>query len=367
MEKVCWHLVEQTKDNLDVTLITPKPAKSTAPTGVTLSTVPGRPIWLFLLCSLTKSLYFARKNKVDVFMAASGLTAPAAWLASKLSKSTSVVYLHGTDIETPHRLYRFAWVPFIRRCDRIITNSNYTKKSAIAAGVSPGKICVAPPGTDKGDLSSYEKEYRRFRTDNHLKDAPLILYLGRITERKGLPFFVHKIFPLIKNKHPTAHLIVIGNVAHSAIAKHDGSSVKMRNFIDLIKNRDDITFLGAKTENDKIIRSALIGCDVHIFPVQKSKQGNEGFGLVNCEAAAHGTPTVAFDVGGVGDSVKEGKSGFLVREGETKEFAEKVSLILKNRTPLPCPTCIAHSGKMSWSEFGHHLRNALQVTPDHEE
>jgi glycosyltransferase involved in cell wall biosynthesis len=38
----------------------------------------------------------------------------------------------------------------------------------------------------------------------------------------------------------------------------------------------------------------------------------EGFGLVYLEAAAHGLPVVAHDVGGVSEAVLEGKTGLLI-------------------------------------------------------
>jgi glycosyltransferase involved in cell wall biosynthesis len=45
----------------------------------------------------------------------------------------------------------------------------------------------------------------------------------------------------------------------------------------------------------------------------------EGWGLCVLEAAALGVPTVAFDVDGLRDAIWDGRTGWLVREGETIE------------------------------------------------
>ena len=42
----------------------------------------------------------------------------------------------------------------------------------------------------------------------------------------------------------------------------------------------------------------------------------EGWGLCVLEAAALGVPTVAYDVDGLRESVRDGETGWLVRDGE---------------------------------------------------
>lgn len=48
------------------------------------------------------------------------------------------------------------------------------------------------------------------------------------------------------------------------------------------------------------------------------------------EAAACGTPTVAFDVGGLPDLVEHGQTGYLARPFETDDLAEGIALLLRN-------------------------------------
>jgi glycosyltransferase involved in cell wall biosynthesis len=59
-------------------------------------------------------------------------------------------------------------------------------------------------------------------------------------------------------------------------------------------------------------RQIVAGSLLHL----NTSQG-EGWGLCVLEAAALGVPTVAFDVDGLRDAIRDGKTGWLVRAGET--------------------------------------------------
>ncbi len=58
-----------------------------------------------------------------------------------------------------------------------------------------------------------------------------------------------------------------------------------------------------------------------------SASSGEGWGLSVMEAAALGVPTVAYDVDGLRDAVRDGETGWLVRDGE--ELADVVERALK--------------------------------------
>ena len=48
------------------------------------------------------------------------------------------------------------------------------------------------------------------------------------------------------------------------------------------------------------------------------------------EAQSSGVPVVAFDVGGVGEAVQNGETGFLAKIGNTNEFAEAILKLLSD-------------------------------------
>ena len=57
---------------------------------------------------------------------------------------------------------------------------------------------------------------------------------------------------------------------------------------------------------------------------------SEGFGLVNIESLAVGTPVVASSVGGIVEVIRDGVDGFLVPPDNPEALAERLLLLLSN-------------------------------------
>jgi glycosyltransferase involved in cell wall biosynthesis len=77
----------------------------------------------------------------------------------------------------------------------------------------------------------------------------------------------------------------------------------------------------------------------------------EGWGLCVLEAAALGVPTVAFDVDGLRDAVRDGETGWLVRDGERiEDVAERAVKELADpaRRAAVAAACRAWAARFSW-------------------
>jgi glycosyltransferase involved in cell wall biosynthesis len=77
----------------------------------------------------------------------------------------------------------------------------------------------------------------------------------------------------------------------------------------------------------------------------------EGWGLCVIEAAALGVPTVAFDVEGLRDAVRDGETGWLVKDGE--EFADVVERAVKEladpvRRSQMAQACRDWAARLGW-------------------
>lgn len=82
-----------------------------------------------------------------------------------------------------------------------------------------------------------------------------------------------------------------------------------------------------------------------------STSQGEGWGLSVLEAAALGVPTVAYDVEGLRDSIRDGETGWLVKDGE--ELADVVERAAKeladpDRAAEVAAACRAWAGLLSW-------------------
>jgi phosphatidylinositol alpha-1,6-mannosyltransferase len=356
MEHLVWHIVDELSREYRVHVIGPAGCGAYLPRGVTVNEVPLKPLILYLLHANVTALWQAFRRRPRLVFAGSGLTAPFAWLAAKLFGVFCVVYLHGLDIEARHPLYRHLWRPFIRHCDRVVVNSHFTEKLASKVGIPPERITMLHPGVELPDICDAERMRADFRNRHNLVDSPIMLYVGRLTARKGFAVFVRDILPHIIVQQPNAKLIVIGDEPTSALLQAKGERARIEDILTGNMLKRSVRFLGELAQDDPELGAAYFAADVLVFPVQKRMYDNEGFGMVAIEAAAHGLPTVAFAVGGVTDAVADNISGRLVAAGDNEAFSRAVIDHLKNTSSLRKRDINVFAAKFAWPRFGQRLR-----------
>lgn len=359
MERVNQHVVLALNPVSDVSVCGPSKCAAQLPlAGTDVVEVPHRPLPLFLLRSLMGALRLARRRRPDWVIAGSGLTAPAAWLAARLTGAHFAVYLHGLDLVAASRVYQALWLPFIRRADLALANSGNTRRLAEQHGVPMARILVLHPGTE---LPVPDPSARQsFRKEHGFGEQPLLLSVGRLTPRKGLTEFVRYSMPAILAAHPQALLLVIGADAIDAVQAVQGSERER-----ILQAAEDAGVRGAVRFmppcDDDELSAAYRAADVHVFPVREIKGDVEGFGMVAVEAAAHGLVTAAFRVGGVADAVVEGRSGELIAPGDYAGFAAAVGSMLRTGTDAAARSaeCREVAESFSWDRFGDRLRAAF--------
>lgn len=356
MEKVNQHLLAALQPAWRTALCGPAGcARYAAQTEVMESRV--KPLFLFLIATFLHAIRLARRRRPEWVIAGSGLTAPIAWLAARGTGGRAAVYLHGLDIVAPSWTYQWLWLPFIRRCDIALVNSANTARLAAASGVAADELKVLHPGTDLPQLDA--SAARGFREQHGLAGRPLLLSVGRLTQRKGLAEFVAKALPAIVASHPDILLVVIGDEASDALHGRMGSE---RERI-LVAAREagveqNLHFLGRCDE--ATLCAAYQAADLHVFPVLELPGDVEGFGMVALESAAHGLPTVAFAVGGVSDALRDGRTGTLVRSGDYAELSVAViRQLAQPRESATISACREFAAGKAWPVFGEHLRSLL--------
>jgi len=266
------------------------------------------------------------------------------------------VYVHGLDLVVSSSLYRWLWLPFIRRCELCIANSQHTGGLARQAGVNPERIVVVNPGVEPAGLPLNEGHSSLFRDRHELGNGPLLLSVGRLTQRKGLLEFVTYALPEILACAPDARLVVIGDDAPDALSgTGKGLWSRILHNAGQLGIESSLVHVGVVDDNE--LAAAYSAAAVHVFPVRSVPGDVEGFGMVALEAAAWGAPTVAFAVGGVPDAVKDGESGFLIAPDDYMAFAKATCALLVNPWSRQSPVLFAENH--SWARFGDQLREAL--------
>ena len=77
----------------------------------------------------------------------------------------------------------------------------------------------------------------------------------------------------------------------------------------------------------------------------------ESFGLTAIEAAACGLPTLAFDVGGVSQAVREDVSGCLIADGDINAYAGRMREILETKHERPHRQALAWAESFAWTRI----------------
>lgn len=192
----------------------------------------------------------------------------------------------GTDI------YNFLFL----KGDLFTVNSNFTGQVIQDLGCSKNKIRKLPVGLNTKD---YLSEARNTRTSEFIK----ILTVGRLVEKKGIEYALQAISKVI-DSYPNVLYQIVGD----GELKPDLISLSTQ--LGINKN---VSFLGWKTQEE--LKGIYSESDIFMLVSVTATDGDkEGQGLVLQEAQALGLPVIATQHNGFPESVKSGKSAFLVPE-----------------------------------------------------
>lgn len=179
------------------------------------------------------------------------------------------------------------------------------------AGIAAESIDLVHNGLD---LAEFEELPERggFRSSQGIGERPLVLYLGKLTPRKGVDHLVEAMSRLADRD---AVLVVAGNDM--------GVRAGLERQVRELELGDRVRFLGLVTGPERL--AALTDADVLVYPSTK-----EIFGLVPFEGLLCGTPAVVTDDCGCGELVAEARAGDLVRYGDPQALARALDSLLSD-------------------------------------
>lgn len=361
MERLMHHVYLELERGFEVTLLGPQGCENYARPGLRVFTCPLSPIAIFLSCLQWRAYRIARETRPDLVIAGSGVAAPAALCAARSIGKPVICYLHGLDLVARDPVYQRMFIPLIRRCDRFIVNSRNTARLAREIDIASSSIEILHPGVAMPAANSPVGS-SSFREKLNAERKVIMLSVGRIHPRKGLPRFIEQAMPLLVEKIPNLVLVLIGEEPQKALRSSGDELQRVLAAAKSIGLEKHVTTLGAV--DDATLAMAYRESDLLIFPVLDLPGDVEGFGMVAVEAAAHGLPTVAFAEGGVPDAIKEGVSGYLVSPGDYVGFAGAVIRCLDEKSTGWRDRCIEHARDFSWDIFGEKLRKICRDAID---
>jgi len=352
MERLGFNIYKQLRTHFDCDIVGPTGSGAALQRGQKAWECRPSPVSVFIVTALLKSFWATARNKYQVCIAGSGVTALIAVIISRLRGIHSITFIHGLDLIANNRIYQNIFVPFIKYSDIVVANSHNTARLAEKVGVPGNKITILHPGVD---MPEEIRGHRNFRESHNLQGKSLLLSVGRLIPRKGLAEFIRHSLPAVVRQHNNTTFVIIGSEPEDALDKGGRVLKDIQAAIVETGLEQHVILVGQVEES--VLQAAYREADFFIFPLRETPGDVEGFGMVAVEAAAFGLPTIAFSEGGVCDAVKQGESGFLVAPGDYDAFSKTIINCLDNTVPAPSPaSCRTFAGRFHWDRFGDRLR-----------
>jgi glucosyltransferase len=255
-----------------------------------------------------------------------GVEGVKAWPIAKALNVPMLITLHGYDINIhrdwweagygaayggpamrryPERLLKLASHPRAT----FIAVSEAIRRRAIAYGIPHEKVVVHYTGVDTSKFAPGGRAVA--------EREPRILFIGRLTEKKGCEYLIHAVAKVRENLRD-ARLVLVG----------DG---ELRNRLQQLAFDLGVSveFLGALPPSEVLEQLHL--ARVLCLPSVTAANGDaEGFGMVLLEAQAAGVPVVTSASGGAQEGIQDGVTGLSFRERDVDALAAHLRLILKN-------------------------------------
>lgn len=153
--------------------------------------------------------------------------------------------------------------------------------------------------------------------------GPLLLFVGRLAEKKGVTYLISAMSEVVK-ENIDAKLLIIGDGPLRQELYQQAKSLRLN---------DHIYFVGP-IPNEQLPKYYATA-DVFIGPSIQVKSGDtEGLGVTFIEAISSGCLTIATNVGGIGDSIIEGVTGYIVCQKSDKDLAQAIINALKQDSKL---------------------------------
>ena len=234
---------------------------------------------------------------------------------------------------------RIGWIiesrvsPWIHRSSAHLAVSSSTAGELVEIGHPAERIAVVRNGTDPP--ASLPPRH----------PSPTLIMVSRLVPHKQVEHGITCVASLMQ-RHPNISLRIIGEGHHEHSLREYAQRLGVDDRVEFLGRVDDVT-------RDRELAKAW----VHLLPSLK-----EGWGLVAVEAAACGTPTIAYrSAGGVTESVIDNQTGFLVDTQAT--FYDAVERIITDRALAERMSiaCGVHAAAHSWKATVDGFEDAIRL------
>jgi glycosyltransferase involved in cell wall biosynthesis len=273
----------------------------------------------FILAQAFATRREIRQSAIDLVFAhwivPQGLT--AAWAVGGRRKIPLAVHVHGGDA------YLLKELPMGRaiaryvhsRADLVFASGSGVRECLDEVlGFESGAV-IQPMGVDtsffaRGDASPATAEPPPEASGF---SEGYLLFVGRLIDIKGVEYLVRSL-PLVLERHPGLGLVLVG----------DGPErPRIEAEVERLGLMDSVRLFGRRPHHEVV--GFLRNCRVAVVPSIVDEAGRtEGMPTTVIEAMAAGCRVVGSAVDGIPDIIRHGENGWLCRDKDPEDLAEKI-------------------------------------------
>lgn len=230
-------------------------------------------------------------------------------------KGIPVVHTYYTAELTLARKHRAFARKLLALADHRIAISSYARDLLLSVmpELDPATVSILP--------FSAALEETRFSPPRARVEGPHLLFVGRMVERKGVPYLLEALRLLVPD-FPRIHLTLVGDGPMRSVWENRARELGIG---------DRVTFLGRVSSAR--LAQAYEEAEIFVLPAIVDSRGDtEGLGVVLLEALQKGLPVVASSVGGIVDIVQHEKTGLLVPEKDPAALASAIRRLAQDTT-----------------------------------
>jgi len=281
----------------------------------------------YLIIWLTKCIWrlnkWLRKEHIDIIHSSSGQYNLIGGIAGRLAGVPSVWHIRAPQKMALRRGgallgdgYLASWLAVM-----FIANSYFTAGTFHKSWKK--KTAVVWNAINTEDIITHQRPGQLRIIAKIPENKKLVGLLALIEHRKGIDRFISMAAKLAQKRDDVRFVVVGGDVGQKEISQ----AVKT----DLLKQAETLGITDKLCFTGHIDKAPYYLTDMQIF-FMCSLPGTETFGLVVIEAMAAGVPVVAFNNDAMNEIIVDGKTGYLVPEGNIELAAERITSILDNNS-----------------------------------
>jgi glycosyltransferase involved in cell wall biosynthesis len=237
--------------------------------------------------------------------------------------------------------------------DHVIATTAQEFRTLVRLGGSADRMSVVPCGVD---LELFSADGPAWPPST---ERPRVVCVNRLVPRKGSVDVIDAVAGL-----PDVELLVAGGPPEAMLTE-DPHAVELLERIDRLGLADRVHLLGAveRPRVPSLLRSADVVCCTPWY---------EPFGMVAVEAMACGIPVVASAVGGLAETIVDGRTGILVPPRQPRSTRAAITTLLQDSSRLRAmrTAALRRAAMYAWPviaartlEIGKRMRAQGRVSP----